>query len=78
MKDMKCSIVSSEEKQEFNNVESVTLPAFSGEMQILPDHAESFVSLRKGKIILEAGQTKTLPIEGGMCHIKNNTVVVLL
>ena len=78
MKDMKCSIVSSEERQEFNDVKSVTLPAFSGEMQILPDHAENFISLQKGEIILETDKTKTLPIESGVCHVKNNTVVILL
>ena len=75
---MRCTIVSSETKQEFEKVESITLPAFSGELKILPDHAESFIVLRQGKIILESEKINTIPIEDGICHIKDDIATIIL
>jgi len=74
---MKCSIISSKDKREFDNIKSITLPAFFGEMQILPDHAESFVVLQKGQIILDSSKNNSLPIEGGVCHIKDNAIIII-
>lgn len=74
---MICSIISSEDKQEFTDVKSITLPAFSGELQILPGHAESFVVLQKGEIVLENNHTKAFSIEAGVCHIKSDIVVII-
>ncbi len=75
-----CSISSTEKTLFYENVRSITLPAFSGEMQILPDYAESFVLLNSGNIIVEKQnkQTETLKIESGECHIKNNEIKIVL
>lgn len=75
---MHCIILSPESKQEFEGVQSIILPAFSGELQILPNHAESFISLRQGEIILESGKPKVIPVEGGIGEIKNNIVTIIL
>ena len=75
---MRCIIVSSENKQEFEKVQSITLPAFLGELQILPDHAESFIALHQGKIILESEKVSNIPIENGICHIKDNIATIIL
>lgn len=75
---MRCIIVSSEGKQEFEQIQSITLSAFLGELQILPDHAESFIALRQGKIVLENGKIQAIPVEGGICHIKDNITTIIL
>ena len=75
---MPCSIISAENKQQFEKGQSIILPAFSGELQILPDHAESFIALRQGKIILESGKINAIPVEDGICHIKNNIATIIL
>lgn len=75
---MQCIIVSSKNKQKFKKVQSITLPAFSGELQVLPDHAESFIALRQGKIILKSDKVNTIPIENGICDIKDNIVTIIL
>lgn len=74
---MQCAIISSKDKQEFKDITSITLPAFSGEMQILPNHAESFIVLQKGPVVLEGHPTNAVLIEGGICHVKDNTVIVI-
>lgn len=74
---MNCSIISSQDKKEFYEIKSITLPALSGELQILPDHAESFIILKKGDVVLKNNKRNTLPVEGGVCHIKDNAVVII-
>lgn len=75
---MRCTIISPENKRQFEKVQSITLPAFSGEFQILPGHAESFIALRQGKIILESEKINTIPLEGGICYIKDNITTIIL
>lgn len=75
---MRCLIVSTENKQEFEKTRSIALPGFSGELQILPGHAESFIALRQGKIILENEKINTIPIEGGICHIKDDVATIIM
>jgi len=41
-------------------------------------HAESFIALRQGKIILESGKINAIPVEDGICHIKNNIANIIL
>lgn len=75
---MQCLIVSSESKQEFRKIKSITLPAFSGELQILPGHAESFIILRQGEIILESNTVQNLPVKDGVCNVENDIVTIIL
>ena len=75
---MQCSIISAKNKQQFDKVQSITLQAFSGELQILPGYAESFIALHQGKIILENGKLNTIQIEEGVCHIKDDIATIIL
>ena len=74
-----CEISSPEETRTYENLRSIVLPAQEGEMQVLPGHAEAFVSLQKGNIVLEEEDKKeTISIAGGKCHIKDDRVLVIL
>lgn len=77
---MRCTITSPEETRQYKDLRSVTLPAFSGEMQVLSGHAESFVSLKRGNILLDRGkgQREALEIASGECYIKSNDLIVIL
>jgi len=56
------------------------LPAFSGQMQILPGHAESFLSLNEGNIVFQESRERkeTIQIMNGECYIKDDAVVIIL
>ena len=75
-----CIIISSQKTTIYKNLRSVTLPAFFGQMQILPGHAESFVLLKKGNISLRQLNKKKEIIQNvnGECRIKNDVVTVIL
>jgi len=75
-----CIIVSSDNKKQYNNLESVILPAWSGEMQILPGHAESFFLLKAGDIVLRLADNKkeTIRITNGEGCVKNDNISVIL
>ena len=77
---MDCKITSSKKTEIYHNVQSVTLPAHSGQMQILPGHAEAFLLLQKGQIALqeENGSTKTIPVPTGECYVKDDLVTIIL
>lgn len=75
---MQCFIISAKNKQPFEKVQSITLPAFSGELQILPGHAESFIVLRQGKIILKNKKINAINIEEGICYIKDDIATIIL
>ena len=77
---IECVITSPKKTAVYKNLESVALPAFYGRMQILPGHAESFVVLREGFILLRqpGGKTDSVEISGGECHIKDNRALVIL
>lgn len=75
-----CTITSPKETKHYTNVQSVILPAFSGQAQILPGHAESFLLLEQGNIVLRYSnrQIKTVHIPAGECYATNEAVVVVL
>ncbi len=75
-----CAITSPEKTATYDNLASVSLPAFAGQMQVLPEHAESFVLLRKGEVILQKadGKKESAQIPGGECYIKGDKVSVIL
>jgi len=50
-------------------------------MQVLPGHAETFVLLKKGTIVIEkedAGGKEQLEIKEGQCYIKDNHLLIIL
>lgn len=77
---MTCTITSHQKTTVYQDVQSVVLPAFSGQMQVLPGHAESFILLRSGSLVLRqaARQDEIIQIVSGECHVKDNALVVVL
>jgi F0F1-type ATP synthase epsilon subunit len=77
---MSCTIVSPQKTTQYFDLENLVLPAFLGEMQVLPGHAEAFILLKKGKIIFNAdSDSKTmLEIAEGECHIKDDKIIIIL
>ncbi len=71
----------------YEKVASVILPAFLGQMQILPGHTEAFVLLKEGDVIVrqfdknkekEGGKDNVVHITGGECYVKDNKVTIIL
>jgi len=75
-----CTITSPKKTTVYKNVQNITLPALSGQMQILSGHAESFILLQKGNIVLQqtGKERETIQNAGGECYIKDNTVTIIL
>jgi F0F1-type ATP synthase epsilon subunit len=75
-----CVITSPKKTTVYKNVRSIMLPAFSGQMQILSGHAESFILLQKGDISLRQlnKQSEIIQIMNGECYIKNDVVTIIL
>ncbi len=74
---MKCKIVSPDRTREFPRVAAVTLPASGGEMQILPGHAETFVKLRSGAVVLKSKEKISLPVSESVCYVKNDEILII-
>lgn len=74
----------------FEEVRSVTVPAYSGEMTFLPGHAELFTLLRAGVVIVRFAQSARFPnirtdktrritiTEGGGCRMFQDTVTIVV
>jgi F0F1-type ATP synthase epsilon subunit len=77
---LKCTILSPTETQTYTDIRSVTLPAVSGQMQVLTGHAESFVALKKGiiRIQRENEKGKALDITSGECYVRANQILIFL
>ncbi len=55
--------------------EFVVLPAFNGEMGVLPDHEPFLVQLREGEVRVTAGgEVKCYAVSGGFAEIQHNKV----
>ncbi len=53
----------------------VVLPAFEGEMGVLPGHQAFLVQLKPGEVrVTEKGEVRRLAVSGGFAEIKNNKV----
>ncbi|MCL4338726.1 hypothetical protein M1271_03490 [Patescibacteria group bacterium] len=77
---MKCKIVSAKESRVFDNVLSIVIPnTAQGQIQILPQHAESFILLNEGEMTIEkvSGESQEFEINQGLCHIRDDTVTVV-
>lgn len=75
-----CTITSPQKTTVYKGVKSIILPAFSGQMQILPGHAESFILLRKGNIFLRQlnKEEEVIQNTNGECHVLNDVVTIIL
>jgi F0F1-type ATP synthase epsilon subunit len=75
-----CTITSTEKTEQYAGVRQVRLPAYKGEMQVLPGHAEMFVILRNGDLVLRQsdGREESKRITGGECHIRDDHVTVVI
>ncbi|MFH0939043.1 MAG: ATP synthase F1 subunit epsilon [Planctomycetota bacterium] len=61
------------------NAQSVVVPAFDGELGVLPGHAAllSLLGVGEMRITTVEGQTRRLAIRGGFLQVKRNQVTVL-
>jgi F0F1-type ATP synthase epsilon subunit len=59
---------------------SITLPASGGRTEILPHHAESFLLLASGMIVIQLSDGKSEAVEAkeGSCYVKEGKVVIVL
>ncbi len=74
-----CTITSAEYTEKHNDLQSLIVPAHSGRLQILSGHAESFILLMSGELVLESSQgRKIVSIGGGACHVGNDEVKIIL
>lgn len=75
-----CKILSTEDSQKSDNLVKVELPSVNGTMQVFKDHAESFIKLQPGFIVLEQKNGKIIKkeISQAECHIKDNVVTVII
>jgi len=62
-----------------SELEEISLPAFSGELQILPGHAPLMTTLDAGilRYKLKNGESQNLAISWGYCQISSDGVTVL-
>lgn len=77
---LNCLITSPKKTTTYKNIQRLTIPASSGQAQILPNHAESFFLLRPGNVTLEisAGKKKNILVSEGECYVKNNLATLIL
>jgi F-type H+-transporting ATPase subunit epsilon len=55
----------------------VVLPAFEGEMGILPDHAPFLVQLKPGEVrVTKEGAVTLFAVSGGFAEIKDNKIAL--
>lgn len=75
-----CTVTSAETTKIYENLQSVALPAYSGFMEILPGHAESFVIVNAGELILKYTDKhgETIRIAGGECHVYRDKVILIM
>lgn len=78
MDTIRCEIVTVERLVYEDEVDSVTAPAFKGEIQILPDHAPLITALSPGELVVaKAGETEYFAIGGGYLEVLANKVTVM-
>ena len=78
-KQMSCILTSSEKTTVYEGLRSISVPASSGLMQILPGHAESFVMIVGGTVVLKNvdDRIETFLVGESECHIRDNKVVIV-
>jgi F-type H+-transporting ATPase subunit epsilon len=75
---IKCVVVTPEKIVLEKEGTMVVVPAFDGEIGILPGHAATLARLGPGELRLSSGTEKTnLFIDGGFCQVSDNVVSIL-
>jgi len=78
METIHCEIVTVERLVYQDDVDSVTAPAFKGEIQILPNHAPLMTSLVPGELVVEkGGQAEHFAIGGGYLEVLADKVTIM-
>lgn len=74
-----CTIASPDTTASYEGLASVGLPAASGYMQILPGHAEAFILLGSGDVILKGtdGVERKARVEACECHVAAGHVAII-
>ena len=76
-KNFNLEIISPEKIIISENVNSVTIPSFEGEMTILLDHIPLITFLRPGILRIEGSKESEYFVEEGTVEFSNNTLIVL-
>mgnify|MGYP002712057379 FL=1 len=75
---MQLDIITPEKNVYSGEVEMVNLPGSDGSFGILKDHAPIVSTLKAGEIkVIENGNEKLFPVNGGVVEVNNNKVIVL-
>jgi len=82
-KRLQCNLKSQDDSKLYENISVITLPTKKGQIQILPSHVNSFIKLEKGTIIFEFHSKeetsyKNYKVDGGVCYIEDNNVLITL
>ena len=76
---MKVEIITPRKIEFQGEADCVVLPALSGEIAVLPQHASLVSVLKAGKIrIKNKGKEDSFEAEGGIAQINENSVIILL
>lgn len=77
---MKVVITAREFTNEYQNVSSVILTATTGVLQIKSGHTEMFATLVESKCQLKITNKENLelPIKGGVCHVYDDVVTIIV
>jgi len=76
---LSCIVTSADTTSNYNELSSVSVPAASGLMQLLPGHAEAFVEVSGGDLVLKHadGHLETIRLGECECHIKADQVLII-
>lgn len=73
-----CRIISPDSTLFSGQIRDLTMCDRSGQLQVLPQHAEMFAVLRAGDVILRApdGSLTSIAVSGGVLHVKDDVATV--
>ena len=76
---LSCKIISPDQIAEFHGLRSISLTSIAGNLDILTNHAETFLQLPAGEISLRyRGRVDKKEISGGEGHFVDNQLVVVV
>lgn len=75
---MRVTVISPEAAVFDGEADAVIVPAFDGELGILPNHAPLMTTLGRGVLTVRAGDVATrLRVQGGFLQVVQNSVRIL-
>lgn len=78
MSRFKLQIYTQERKVFEGQVSSIVVPAATGYLGVLADHAPLVALLGKGRLTIKDGGGQSFPIEGGFIEVRRNVVTLLV